>query len=194
MNSYDVNLAINYCTFDNFKQKSAYILNGLFAGGRMIDYAVFSSYGIITPLNEKNNQIHIEEVDKFNRAKVNCIIYDLTYNKYNDGKYDKMFIYYSTVTRDTTWYGYVFYNTKTGKTLHKYCIDYLDDKLYQYIYKSILFLSKDKLWNHYSKKWDALRAHDLKNVKTIKDWEDMHQYYEELPKKPFKPENKYIDE
>lgn len=194
MNSYDVNLAINYCTFDNFKQKSAYILNNLFAGGRMIDYAVFSSYGIITPLNEKNNQIHIEEVDKFNRAKVNCIIYDLTYNKYNDGKYDKMFIYYSTVTRDTTWYGYVFYNTKTGKTLHKYCIDYLDDKLYQYIYKSILFLSEDKLWNHYSKKWDALRAHDLKNVKTIKDWEEMHKYYEELPKKPFRPENKYIDE
>jgi len=194
MNSYDINLAINYCTFDNFKQKSAYILNRLFAGGRMIDYAVFSSYGIITPLNEKNNQIHIEEVDKFNRAKVNCIIYDLTYNKYNDGKYDKMFIYYSTVTRDTTWYGYVFYNTKTGKTLHKYCIDYLDDKLYQYIYKSILFLSEDKLWNHYSKKWDALRAHDLKNVKTIKDWEEMHKYYEELPKKPFRPENKYIDE
>ena len=194
MNSYDVNLAINYCTFDNFKQKSAYILNGLFAGGRMIDYAVFSSFGIITPLNEKNNQIHIEEVDKFNRAKVNCIIYDLTYNKYNEGKYDKMFIYYSTVTRDTTWYGYVFYNTKTGKTLHKYCIDYLDDKLYQYIYKSILFLSEDKLWNHYSKKWDALRAHDLKNVKTIKDWEEMHHYYEELPKKPFKPENKYIEE
>lgn len=185
MNSYEFDLAINYCTFDNFKQKSAYILNALFAGGRMTDYARFSCYGIITPLNDKNNRIQIEEVDKFNRAKVNCIIYDLTYNKYNDGIYDKLFIYYSTVTRDTSWYGYVFYNTKTGKTLHKYCIEYSDDKLYQYIYKSILFLSERRLWNHYSEKYNALRAHDIKGIKTIEQWRQMHEYYEELPKRDF---------
>lgn len=194
MNTYDINLAINYCTFDNFKQKSAYILNALFGNGRMRDYAVFSSYGVITPLNDKNNKIHIEEIDKFNRSKVNCIIYDLTYNKYNEHKYDKLFIYYSTVTRDTSWYGYVFYNTKTEKTLHKYCIEYLDDKLYQYIYKSILFLSEDKLWNHYSEKYDALKAHDIKGIKTIQQWREMNQYYEELPKKPFDPNFKYIDD
>ena len=193
MNTYDIDLAINYCTFENFKQKSAYILNALFANGRIIDYAKFSCFGNITPLNDKNNKIHVEELDKFNRTKVNCLIYDLTYNKYNDGKYDKLFIYYSTVVRDTNWYGYVFYNTQTGKTLHKYCIEYADDKLYQYIYKSILFLSEDKLWNHYSEKFDALRAHDKKGIKTIKDWREMHQYYEELPKKPFDPNFKYIN-
>ena len=194
MNNYDIDLAINYCTFENFKQKSAYILNALFAGGRMVDYAKFSCYAVITPLNEKNNRIHIEEVDKFNRSKVNCIVYDLTYNKYNEGKYDKVFIYYSTVTRDTSWYGYVFYNTKTGKTLHKYCIDYLDDKLYQYIYKSILFLSEDKLWNHYSEKYDALKAHDIKNVKTYEEWKVMHEYYENFQKKPFDPNYKFIND
>ena len=69
METFDIELAINYCTFENFKQKAAQILNNLFAQGRINDYARFHSYGIITPMDEKNRHIHIEEIDKsLNRA------------------------------------------------------------------------------------------------------------------------------
>ena len=144
--NYELNLAINYQTFDNFKQKGALILQGLFAGGRMLDYAKFASYATITPLNEKNNKINVEEQDRFNRAKTNCLIYDLTYNKWNPGKFNKLFIYYSITSRDAGWYGYVLYNTETDTTFNKYCIDYSDDKLYQYIYRNLIDLADDKKW------------------------------------------------
>ena len=39
--NYELDLAINYQTFDNFKQKGALILQGLFAGGRMLDMQSF---------------------------------------------------------------------------------------------------------------------------------------------------------
>ena len=178
--NYELDLAINYQAFDNFKQKAAFILQGLFSGGRMIDYAKFSSYAIITPLNEKNNKISVEEQERFNRAKTNCLIYDLTYNKWNPGKYDKLFIYYYITSRDTGWYGYVLYNTKTGKTSNKYCIEYSDDKLYQYIYNHIIELADDKKWEYFSCRYDALKKKDLKNVKTIKDYNEMKKYYEDF--------------
>ena len=95
--NYELDLAINYQVFDNFKQKAALILQGLFANGRMIDYAKFSTYATIIPLNERNNKITVEEQDRFNRAKTNCLIFNLTYNKWNPGKYDKLFIYYSKI-------------------------------------------------------------------------------------------------
>lgn len=185
--NYELDLAINYQTFDNFKQKGALILQGLFAGGRMLDYAKFSTYAIITPLNERNNKINVEEQDRFNRAKTNCLIYDLTYNKWNPGKYNKLFIYYSITSRDTGWYGYVLYNTETGKTFNKYCIDYSDDKLYQYIYRNIIDLANDKKWEYFSCRFDALKNKDIKNVKTIKDYNEMKKYYEDFIKLPFNP-------
>ena len=188
--NYELDLAINYQTFDNFKQKNAYILRGLFNGGRIIDYAVFSSYGIITSLNERNNKINIEEQDHFNRAKTNCLIYDLTYNKWNPGKYNKLFIYYSITSRDNGWYGYVLYNTETGQIFNKYCVDYSDDKLYQYIYNSIISLANDKKFEYFSKRFDALKKKDFKNVKTIKDYIEMKQYYEEFIKLPFNTSQK----
>ena len=85
--NYEITLDFYYQTFDSFKQKSCLILQKLFAGGRMIDYAKFHGYGIITTNGHKADKIVIEEIDKFTRSKTNCIIYDLTYNKYNPGIY-----------------------------------------------------------------------------------------------------------
>jgi len=192
--NYELNLAINYQEFDNFKQKGALILQGLFSSGRMIDYAKFSSYAIITSLNEKNNKISVEEQERFNRAKTNCLIYDLTYNKWNPGKYNKLFIYYSITSRDTGWYGYVLYNTETGKTFNKYCIDYSDDKLYQYIYRNLIDLINDKKWEYFSCRYDALKKNDLKNIKTIKDYNEMKEYYNNFIKLKFNPLEKFITE
>ena len=186
METFDIELAINYCTFENFKQKAAQILNNLFAQGRINDYAKFHSYGVITPTDEKNKHIHIEEIDKFNRLKTNCIIYDLTPNKYNRYEYDKLFIYYSVIARETSWYGYILYSTKTGKTNHKYCVRYMDDVLSQYIYRSIINLGNHRdLYQFHSEHMNAVKAHNIQGLKTVKQHDEMIKKYNDFFKLPF---------
>lgn len=195
--NYEITLDFYYQTFDSFKQKCVLILQGLFAGGRMIDYARFHGYGLITTNGHKADKITIEETDKFNRLKTNCIIYDLTYNKYNPGKYDKLFIYRTNMSKDNAFYGYILYNTKTGKMTNKYNLDHMDDKLYQYIYMSIISLADDKIFEHYGKKYDALKRRyglTLNDVPTRKDWIEMHQYYIDFQKKPFDPNFKLTED
>lgn len=195
--NYEITLDFYYQTFDSFKQKACLILQGLFGGGRMIDYAVFHGYGIITTNGHKADKITIEEIEKFSRSKTNCIIYDLTYNKYNPGKYDKLFIYKTDMSRDNAFYGYILYNTETGKMVNKYNLDYMDDKLYQYIYMSIVNLPKDKLFEHYGKKYDAVKKRNgltLKDCPTKLDYENMCKYYEDFIKLPFDPRFKYTED
>ena len=183
--NYELNLDIYYQNFDNFKQKAALILQGLFDGGRIIHYMKFRSYATITPLDDRHSKIQIEELGKFTRSKVNCLVYDLTYNKWNPGKYDKVFIYSSTTSRNAAWYGYVMYNSETGKTMHKYCLEHADDKLYQYIYTSIIRLSNEKMWNYYSEKYDALKKKDIPAVNTIGEYREIKKWYEDFKHTPF---------
>ena len=195
--NYEITLDFYYQTFDNFKQKGALILQSLFAGGRIIDYAKFHGYGIILTNGHKADKITIEDLDKFSRSKTNCIIYDLTYNKYNPGIYDKLFIYRTDISRDNAFYGYILYNTETGKTMNKYNLDNMDDKLYQYIYLSIINLPKQKLFDHYGKKYDAVKKRNgltLNDIPTIEDWREMHQYYEDFIKLPFDPRETFTED
>ena len=195
--NYEITLDFYYQTFDSFKQKSCLILQGLFANGRMIDYAKFHGYGIITTNCKKADKIDIEELNKFVRSKTNCIIYDLTYNKYNPGIYDKLFIYKSDMSRDNAFYGYILYNTETHKMVNKYILDYMDDKLYQYIYMSIISLPNIAKFNHYGKRYDAVKNRNgltVKDCPTRSDYEEMHQYYEDLIKLPFDPRQKFIED
>ena len=195
--NYEITLDFYYQTFDSFKQKSCLILQGLFANGRMIDYAKFHGYGIITTNCKKADKIAIEELNKFVRSKTNCIIYDLTYNKYNPGIYDKLFIYKSDMSRDNAFYGYILYNTETHKMVNKYILDYMDDKLYQYIYMSIVSLPDIVKFNHYGKRYDAVKNRKgltVKDCPTRSDYEKMHQYYEDLIKLPFDPRQKFVEE
>ena len=194
--NYEITLDFYYQTFDSFKQKSCLILQGLFANGRMIDYAKFHGYGIITSNSKKADKIAIEELNKFVRSKTNCIIYDLTYNKYNPGIYDKLFIYKSDMSRDNAFYGYILYNTETHKMVNKYILDYMDDKLYQYIYMSIVSLPAIVKFNHYGKRYDAVKNRNgltVKDCPTRSDYEEMHQYYEDLIKLPFDPRQKIVE-
>ena len=195
--NYEITLDFYYQTFDSFKQKSCLILQGLFANGRMIDYAKFHGYGIITSNSKKADKIAIEELNKFVRSKTNCIIYDLTYNKYNPGIYDKLFIYKSDMSRDNAFYGYILYNTETHKMVNKYILDYMDDKLYQYIYMSIISLPNIAKFNHYGKRYDAVKNRNgltVKDCPTRSNYEEMHQYYEDLIKLPFDPRQKFVEE
>lgn len=195
--NYEITLSFYYQTFDSFKQKGALIFQNLMGGGRMVDYAVFNGYGLITPNGHKADKITIEETDKFNRLKTNCIIYDLKYNKYNPGKFDKCFIYKTNMGKDKAFYGYIFYNTETGKSINKFNVEFSDDKLYQYIYRSIIDLPNDKLWEHYSKKYDCLKKRNglsLKEIPVLKDWKEMHQYYEDFIKVPFDPRQTFVED
>lgn len=194
--NYEITLDFYYQTFDSFKQKSCLILQGLFANGRMIDYAKFHGYGIITTNCKKADKIDIEELNKFVRSKTNCIIYDLTYNKYNPGIYDKLFIYKSDMSRDNAFYGYILYNTETHKIVNKYILDYMDDKLYQYIYMSIISLPNIAKFNHYGKRYDAVKNRNgltVKDCPTRSDYKEMHQYYEDLIKLPFDPRQNFAE-
>ena len=194
--NYEITLDFYYQTFDSFKQKSCLILQGLFANGRMIDYAKFHGYGIITTNCKKADKIAIEELNKFVRSKTNCIIYDLTYNKYNPGIYNKLFIYKSDMSRDNAFYGYILYNTETHKMVNKYILDYMDDKLYQYIYMAIVSLPDIVKFNHYGKRYDAVKNRNgltVKDCPTRSDYEEMHQYYEDLIKLPFDPRQKIVE-
>ena len=182
--NYELELAINYQVFDNFKQKGVLLLKNLFLNGRINDYIRFAGYGFISPLNEKSSKILVEEQDKFNRMKTNCLIYNLTKNKFNPGVYDKLFIYYSA-NRENPWYGYVLYNSTTGKTFNRYCIDAEDDRLSQYIFSQLSSLYKNKLMNFYSKRYDALKNNDFDNMCSVQDFRDIEKYYKEWNKLPF---------
>ena len=177
---YIIDLPVCYENFDVFKQKASLILKSLFEIGRINDFMKFHKYGLITSLNKKNNQIKVEESEKFVRGKTNCMIYNLTANKYNPKLYDKLIIYYNNVSRDTIWYGYILYNTETKDMLHKYYIDYADDKLYHKIWDSFMSMHRKKVFKFYSDKYDCIKKKDQKNVKTLKDFNVLKQELEEF--------------
>ena len=94
-------------------------------------------------------------------------------------------------------YWYVLYNTETHKMVNKYILDYMDDKLYQYIYMSIISLPDIVKFNHYGKRYDAVKNRNgltVKDCPTRSDYEEMHQYYEDLIKLPFDPRQKFVAE
>lgn len=182
---YIIDLPICYENFDVFKQKSSLILKSLFEMSKMNDFIKFDKYGLITSLNKKSNQIKVEDTEKFVRGKTNCMIYNLTKNKYNPGIYDKLIIYYNAVSRDTQWYGYILYNTETKKLMHKYYIDYVDDKLYHKIWDSFMLLHKKKMYDFYSQKFDCIKNHDNENVKMLKDFKKLKKELEEFKTIPF---------
>ena len=161
---------------DNFKQKQVDNILGIINGGRLLEFMKFVGYGNITYAPEDHGHRYptITELDKFNRLKSNCMIFDLTYNTYNNGKFDKCFIYQSN-GRQIGNYGFVFYNTETGKLWHKYFIDYSFDGLCQALTKSFHAMLRDEVWlNYYGKKYDAVKKRNgltLKDCPTIKDYE-----------------------
>lgn len=182
---YNINLKVNYEHFDVFKQKNMLVLQNLFGYSRLGEFIRFNSYGIITPLDHKNCNVNIELSDKYNRLKTNCLIYDLTFNKYNQNKFDKLFIYYEVMTRETTWYSYILYNSETGALKHYYYLQYMDDKLCQDILKNLINLKNDKLWDFYRKKAISTKNQNTKEVPTIGEYNNMKNYYKEFIKLNF---------
>lgn len=137
MTTYNLTFDVPHVTCENFKEKHVYMLNRNIEEGRLGMLMKFSSNANISFAENDNQHLHpiITEQDKFNRVRTNCLIYDLTNNEYNPGYYDKLFVYHS-LTKKNGWFGYIFYNTITGKQLHKYYVDLTDCGLITTLHKS----------------------------------------------------------
>ena len=114
----------------NFKKKQAHIIINMIDLSKLNDDMVFESFGNIKfdETDKSHKYPEISYMEDFNRVKTNCLIYNLKNTSKNQGVYDKCFIYNSVGTYENN-YGYVFYNTKTGKMMHKYFVDYAEDTL-----------------------------------------------------------------
>ena len=182
---------------DNFKHKQVYNILGIISGGRLREYMRFFGYGNISydPEDKEHRYPTVTELDKFNRLKTNCLIFDLSYNPLNNGKYDRCFIY-NTIGHQIGGYGFVLYNTKTGKLSHKYFIEYTYDGLCQALTKSFDSLIRDELWiNYYGKKYDAMKRRnglDVKDCPTLSDYERCkNNHYARFDINTYWPQDKY---
>ena len=180
MKEYILALDIPYLEFDTYKEKSALSLQLLIKGSRISEHISFCGYGTADFVTTNHQEVKVEITDTFKRGKTNCIIYNLIPTKYNPGIFDKVFIYYS-VTGNSTFYGYVLYNTKTKKHSHKYCIDYADDVLVRYIMGSLTFLPQMKIYGYYIEQDKRLREFkgQANKLLTISDYDKMKKEYEE---------------
>lgn len=184
MNSYSFEFWIWHFNCDNFNQKHSSILLSMINNGRLSRYMTFSSYGTITfaPEDTRHKYPTITELENFSRNKTNCLIFNLTENEKNQNVYNKLFIYHSNGLQHD-FYGYVFYNTETGKMIHKYFVSHEYDELCIAITKSLNILGKMPLYNFYSTCFDSAKGNKSNKILTKGDEDDVLNKYNEILKK-----------
>lgn len=146
MNNYDIDLNVCYINFNNFKQKQVYNIQQVLGNSKLGMHMKFSTYALITLDKDDNlhTHLHIKETENFNRLKTNCLVYDLIYDDINKEYFDKCFIYNDNGGKNG-FYGYILYNTKTGKMDHVWNITKESIEICQRLKKSFLLLiHKDK--------------------------------------------------
>ena len=163
---------------DNFKKRQALIIINTIGGSRLCMDMAFESYGHIafSPEDTCNRYPEITYLEDFNRVKANCLIYNLKNTAKNQGKYDKCFIYHSAGTNGGN-YGYVFYNTETGKMVHKYFIEHEYDALCVKLNESFNIMFKEPIYSFYSNKYDSIKGKTTnKNIGLIDEENFWIQY------------------
>ena len=60
---------------------------------------------------------HVTMTDKFNRLRTNVIVFDVFNNDWNNGVYDKLFIFKTAWPKEHT-LNIAFHNTKNGNSMH----------------------------------------------------------------------------
>ena len=171
-NSYLINLELPYTNMDAFKQKALAILRSTIAMSTLCDHMCFESYGMCEYTQATHMKARITPVDRFTRGKIHCVIFRMYRTKYNPGIYDRCIIFSHTVN-NTTFYNYVMLNTETGENHHMFCLDYADDAICRYLKRFVMMLPRKKIYNFYSKKYDALKRKDIANIPTVTDYADV---------------------
>lgn len=118
MNNVKLEFTHHYFTCDNWKRKDVAIINNIISKGRLCETMKFLNYGTIT-FDENDEQHRFPIFNSIEDGKrANALIY-----KVNSASkpYDRVIIY-QTVTKTGGFYGFMTYNTETGKYFHKFFI------------------------------------------------------------------------
>lgn len=172
----NLEFSLYYLDVNNIKQKHYGTISNLIGMSRLRKYMTLNSPGHLYFEEDdyKHRYPKIEKLAQYNRNKVNCMIYDLPYNAKNDEFYDKMFIYYSD--SKTPYYGYLAYNTNTGKCLHRYLITGDYNELTRVLNEFFESLFNSDKYIFYGKKYDACKKRNgltLDDCPTVVDYELM---------------------
>lgn len=184
MKDYNLEFSMYYINTDNFKQKTAEILISVISNSRLFEQMQFSSYAHIE--FEKDDKVHrfakVIEFDKFNRSKTNCLIFDLKRTSFNNGEYDKCFVYRSNNYKEST-YGFCFLNTETGKNNHIFNIDETPDELCHKITQTLHTLYNKPIYDYYAKQYDAVKGRNGLSAKDVPVVTDYNKLMEDMEKR-----------
>lgn len=172
-NIYNIKLEMPYLSMDPFKQKTIGITIDTIGKSTLISDMIFYSYGIAEAQDNKMTDIKVTAVDRFMRGKINCIIFNLKKTVKNPGVYDKCFIYH--VATEPGYYGYVLLNTSTGKQVHKYGLEYADDRLCQYLKQSFNILPRKIFYEFYRTRFNEMRnlSKDKRHIMNLSDYNNL---------------------
>lgn len=120
MEEYIGKFEMPYIECQNFKEKEGYIISGIISGGRIGSFINFSGFANIAFDDEDIQHWHpkVTILEKFTRSNSNALVYNINSNN----KYNKIFVY-KTNTKDSGFYGLLFYNTETNKSLHIFNVE-----------------------------------------------------------------------
>ena len=120
-NSYELKFEMPYIDCGIFKEKEILNILNIISGSRLGQNVGFGGYYNIC-FNEEDKQ-HWKPIftllDGFSRSKTNSFCLNIS----NNSRFDKVFIFYNGV-KDSLYYGLVFLNSETNKSLHLYNLDY----------------------------------------------------------------------
>lgn len=170
-----------YLDISPFQEKQFMILRNTLLNSRLGKYMKFLNYGSISfDENDTKHQFpKVTYLDSFKRGKTHCMVFDLYYNSNNNGKYDKLIIYTTMTTRDG-YYGYVFYNSKEGKSSHRFMLDFLADAVATSLNRDFNLMLNTVIVDWYLNKAQSIEAAKTDNtvhVPNIIDYENMKQEY-----------------
>lgn len=126
--NYRLNLRIPYLMFSPFKDKECHTLINFINACRIGEEIQFDSFGTVEPNDRQWNSITVSSQNEYDPKTSNCLIYNMKNTNWNNGDYDKLFIY-QTVGKEISNYGFMFLNTETNKEVEVHTLEYSDDVL-----------------------------------------------------------------
>lgn len=176
--SYTFNKMYPHTETSVLKQKDVNSIMTMIRCGRLKNLIEFEGYGVCE-YDEDDNQLihpHVMIADKFNRLRTNVLVYNVFDNDWNQGTYDKLFIFKTNWPKEPT-YNIVFHNTKTNKSMHHPEIENAYDILLQDIMKVFNIIHKKEIINFYSNKVECTRHNTTNELASEINFEPIIERY-----------------
>lgn len=129
MTDYKLDLNFAYETCMNFKEKEINVLKNIISFARLGREMTYRCGATITFDETDKTHLHpnVHELEKYARSKTNGIVYNVLKSNKNPGIYDRCLIYHTEPHQVGSW-GFVMFNSETGKSIHMYMVgdDYSD--------------------------------------------------------------------